>query len=43
MHKGKSPGWLWAPLRDGPIARIEEYLDSGMRAAIKAAHEALSP
>jgi hypothetical protein len=28
--------------RDGHITRIEEYLDSGKRAAIKAAREALS-
>jgi hypothetical protein len=31
-----------APAPDGHITRIEEYLDSGKRAAIKAAREALS-
>ena len=33
---------FFAALEDGHITRIEEYLDSGQRAAIKAAREALS-
>ena len=33
---------MYLQVRDGHITRIEEYLDSGKRAAIKAAREALS-
>jgi len=33
---------MYLQVRDGHITRIEEYLDSGIRAAIKAAREALS-
>jgi uncharacterized protein len=33
---------MYLQVRDGHITRIEEYLDSGQRAAIKAAREALS-
>ncbi len=33
---------MYLQVRDGRITRIEEYLDSGKRAAIKAAREALS-
>jgi ketosteroid isomerase-like protein len=33
---------MYLRVRDGHITRIEEYLDSGKRAAIKAAREALS-
>jgi uncharacterized protein len=33
---------MYLRVRDGRITRIEEYLDSGKRAAIKAAREALS-
>ena len=32
---------MYLRVRDGHITRIEEYLDSGKRAAIKAAREAL--
>jgi uncharacterized protein len=32
---------MYLQVRDGHITRIEEYLDSGKRAAIKAAREAL--
>jgi len=33
---------MYLQVRDGHITRIEEYLDSGIRAAIKAAREAAS-
>jgi len=33
---------MYLQVRDGHITRIEEYLDSGRRATIKAAREALS-
>jgi ketosteroid isomerase-like protein len=33
---------MYLQVRDGHITRIEEYLGSGKRAAIKAAREALS-
>ena len=33
---------MYLQVRDGRITRIEEYLDSGQRAAIKSAREALS-
>jgi uncharacterized protein len=33
---------MYLQVRDGHITRIEEYLDSGKRAAIKAARETLS-
>ena len=33
---------MYLQVRDGHITRIEEYLDSGKRAAIKAAREGLS-
>ena len=33
---------MYLQVRDGHITRIEEYLDSGKRAAIRAAREALS-
>jgi ketosteroid isomerase-like protein len=33
---------MYLQVREGHITRIEEYLDSGKRAAIKAAREALS-
>jgi ketosteroid isomerase-like protein len=33
---------MYLQVRDGHITRIEEYLDSGRRAAIRAAREALS-
>jgi ketosteroid isomerase-like protein len=33
---------MYLQVRDGRITRIEEYLDSGKRAAIRAAREALS-
>ena len=33
---------MYLQVRDGHISRIEEYLDSGKRAAIRAAREALS-
>ena len=33
---------MYLQVRDGHITRIEEYLDSGKRAAIKTAREALS-
>jgi ketosteroid isomerase-like protein len=34
---------MYLQVRDGHISRIEEYLDSGKRATIKAAREAASP
>ena len=33
---------MYLQVRDGHITRIEEYLDSGQRAAIKAARDALT-
>jgi ketosteroid isomerase-like protein len=33
---------MYLRVRDGHVTRIEEYLDSGQRAAIKAAREAAS-
>ncbi len=33
---------MYLQVRDGHITRIEEYLDSGQRSAIRAAREALS-
>ena len=33
---------MYLQVRDGHITRIEEYLDSGQRATIKAAREALT-
>jgi ketosteroid isomerase-like protein len=33
---------MYLQVRDGRITRIEEYLDSGKRAPIKAAREALT-
>jgi ketosteroid isomerase-like protein len=33
---------MYLQVRDGHVTRIEEYLDSGQRAKIKAARDALS-
>jgi ketosteroid isomerase-like protein len=33
---------MYLQVRDGHVTRIEEYLDSGKRAAIRAAREALA-
>jgi ketosteroid isomerase-like protein len=33
---------MYLQVRDGHITRIEEYLDSGQRAKIKAARDALT-
>ena len=50
LLRGSLPNGAWGALhaamylqvRDGHITRIEEYLDSAQRSAIRAAREALS-